>query len=129
MKIGELPLKANAGEEKIEIFYWQQLTGERTGVRARAFELMSDWVVEKVSDFIMGKKDKEKKKGKGAAKTAEKTEKRMKLKNKKELAAKGTYIIVWDLDAHECIRLEYNIRLLFRMLLKVVRKSIKLIKQ
>ena len=42
MKIGELPLKANAGEEKIEIFYWQQLTGERTGVRARAFELMSD---------------------------------------------------------------------------------------
>ena len=38
----------------------------------------------------MGKKDKEKKKkGLGAEKTAEKTEKKLKLKSKKELAAKG----------------------------------------
>jgi len=37
----------------------------------------------------MGKKDKEKKKGKGAAKTAEKTEKKLKSKNKKDLALKG----------------------------------------
>ena len=38
----------------------------------------------------MGKKDKDKKKkGKGAEKTAEKTEKRAKLKAKKELAARG----------------------------------------
>ena len=37
----------------------------------------------------MGKKDKEKKKGKGAAKTAEKTEKKQKTKIKKDLVAKG----------------------------------------
>jgi len=38
----------------------------------------------------MGKKDKDKKKkGKGAEKTAEKTEKKQKLKNKKDLAARG----------------------------------------
>lgn len=39
--------------------------------------------------IIMGKKDKNKKKGKGAEKTAARTEKKLSNKQKKELAALG----------------------------------------
>jgi hypothetical protein len=67
----------------------------------------------------MGKKDKEKKKGKGAAKTAEKTEKKLKTKTKKELAAKGKQRALFHFELAKIKQTRRGIRQDFLLIHKI----------